>query len=109
TTVVLAAEHDVIMHEIRRIAPDIPTSLAAGEVAAFVNALQAGERPLLPEGAVALQIPPRYGKIELITRESVAAAHTAGAEIHAWTINDEDDMRTLLALGCDGIISDLPA
>jgi len=109
TKVVLAAEHDVIMHEIRRVASDIPTSLAAGEVAAFVNALQAGERPPLPEGAVALQIPPRYGTIELITRETVAAAHAAGAEIHAWTINDEAEMRALLALGCDGIISDFPA
>ncbi len=108
-TVVLAAEYDTIMTAIRGAAPDIPTSLAAGEVAAFIDALQRGVAPTLPEGAVALQIPPRFGAIELVTRETVAAAHALGAEMHVWTINDADEMRRLLALGCDGIISDLPA
>ncbi len=109
TTVVLAAEHDTIMTAIRRAAPDIPTSLAAGEVAAFIDALQQGVVPALPEGAVALQIPPRFGAIELVTRETVAAAHALGAEVHVWTINDTAEMRRLLALGCDGIMSDVPA
>jgi glycerophosphoryl diester phosphodiesterase len=109
TTVVLAAEHDAIMTAIRLAAPEIPTSLAAGEVAAFIGALQQGVAPALPAGAVALQIPPRFAAIELVTSESVAAAHALGAEMHVWTINDADEMRRLLALGCDGIISDLPA
>ncbi len=109
TTVVLAAEYDVIMHAIRRSAPEMPTSLAAGEVAAFVGALTAGETPALPTGAVALQIPPRFGEIELVTATTVAAAHALGAEVHVWTINDAAEMRRLLRLGCDGIISDVPA
>ena len=109
TTVVLAAEQDVIMTAIRRAAPDIATSLAAGEVATFMGALQQGVAPTLPAGAVALQIPPRFWGVELVTRETVAAAHALGAEVHVWTINDTAEMRRLLALGCDGIISDLPA
>jgi glycerophosphoryl diester phosphodiesterase len=109
THVVLAAEHDVIMAAIRRVAPEIPTSLAAGEVAAFIGALQQGVQHVLPAGAVALQIPPRFGNIELVTRETVAAAHALGAEVHVWTINEADEMRRLLALGCDGIMSDFPA
>jgi glycerophosphoryl diester phosphodiesterase len=109
TTVVLAAEHDAIMAAIRRAAPEIATSLAAGEVAAFIGALQQGVAPTLPAGAVALQIPPRFGAIELVTRDTVAAAHALGAEVHVWTINDADEMRRLLALDCDGLISDLPA
>jgi len=28
--------------------------------------------------------------------------------IHYWTINDEDDMRRLIEIGCDGIITDYP-
>lgn len=109
TTVVLAAEHDAIMSAIRLAAPEIPTSLAAGEVAAFIGALQQGVAPTLPASAVALQIPPRFQAIELVTAETVAAAHALGAEMHVWTINDVEEMRRLLALGCDGIISDLPA
>lgn len=106
--IVLAAEHDTIMQAIRAAAPDLPTSLATGEVAAFVGALQSGERPVLPEGAVALQIPPTYGDVTLVTAESVAAAHDLGAEVHVWTINEVAEARRLLALGCDGIITDVP-
>jgi glycerophosphoryl diester phosphodiesterase len=106
--VVLAAEHDVIMQTIRAAAPDLPTSLAATEVAAFIGALRDGERPSLPAGAVALQIPPTYGGVTLVSGESVAAAHALGAEVHVWTINDPGEARRLLALGCDGIITDVP-
>ncbi len=106
--IVLAAEHDVIMQAIRTVAPEIPTSCATGEVAAFIGALQSGATPQLPEGAVALQIPPSFGDVTLVTSASVAAAHALGAEIHVWTINDADETRRLLALGCDAIMTDVP-
>jgi glycerophosphoryl diester phosphodiesterase len=106
--IVLAAEHDVIMQAIRVAAPDLPTSCATGEVAAFIGALQNGAAPTLPDGAVALQIPPTFGDVTLVDEGSVAAAHALGAEVHVWTINDPDEARRLLALGCDGIISDVP-
>jgi glycerophosphoryl diester phosphodiesterase len=106
--IVLAAEHDDIMQAIRAAAPDIPTSCATGEVAAFVGALQDGRTPALPAGAVALQIPPTFGDVVLVDAASVAAAHALGAEVHVWTINDPAEARRLLALGCDGIITDVP-
>jgi glycerophosphoryl diester phosphodiesterase len=108
-TVLLAAEDDAIMRAIRAAAPDLPTSLSAGEVAAFVFALRDGTPPPLPDGAVALQIPPSFQDIPLVTTESVAAAHALGAEVHVWTINDSAEAVRLLALGCDGIMSDFPA
>jgi glycerophosphoryl diester phosphodiesterase len=106
--VVLAAEHDAIMQQIRNVAPDIPTSLAAGEVAAFMAAIAVGEHPVLPEGAVALQIPPYFGGATLVSTASVAAAHALGVEVHVWTINDPEEVRRLVALSCDGIMSDFP-
>ena len=106
--IILAAEHDPIMQLIRAAAPEIPTSLAAGEVAAFIGAWQAGEAPSLPDGAVALQIPPSFGDVILVSAASVAAVHALGAEIHVWTINDPDEASRLLDLGCDGIMTDLP-
>jgi glycerophosphoryl diester phosphodiesterase len=96
------------MRDIRATAPDVPTSLSAGEVAAFIFALRDGMPPPLPDGAVALQIPPAFNDIPLVTAESVAAAHGLGAEIHVWTINDVAEATRLLALGCDGIITDHP-
>jgi glycerophosphoryl diester phosphodiesterase len=106
--VMLAAELDPIMQQIRTAAPEIPTSLAAGEVAAFIAALQSGAPPGLPDGAVALQIPPRFGNVTLVDATTLAAAHALGAEVHVWTINDPQEMGRLLDLGCDGIMSDFP-
>jgi glycerophosphoryl diester phosphodiesterase len=106
--VLLAAEHDSIMTEIRRQAGEIPSSFAAGEVAAFISRLtESGFDAYHPAGC-ALQIPPRFGPIELVTADSVAAAHRCGLEVHVWTIKQRDEMEQLLALGVDGIISDLP-
>ena len=106
--IVLAAEHDSIMQAIRAAAPDIPTSLATLEIAAFIGALQQGTEPAIPDGSVALQIPPRFGDTTLVDAASVAAAHRLGAEVHVWTINDPVEARRLLALGCDGIMTDVP-
>lgn len=106
--IVLAAEHDNIMQAIRAAAPEIPTSLATLEVAAFIGALQQGFEPSLPAGAVALQIPPRFGDTTLVDAASVAAAHRLGAEMHVWTINDPAEARRLLDLGCDAIMTDVP-
>lgn len=106
--IVLAAEHDAIMQAIRAVAPEIPTSLATGEVAAFIGAVHAGETPPLPDGSVALQIPPSFGDVTLVTAATVAAAHALGAEIHVWTINDPNEAGRLLDLGCDGIMTDVP-
>lgn len=106
--VLLAAEHDSVMTEIRRHAGGIATSCTASEVAAFVSCLTTtGFDGYEPPGC-ALQIPPRFGPIELVSADSVAAAHRCGLEVHVWTINQRDEMEHLLALGVDGIMSDLP-
>jgi glycerophosphoryl diester phosphodiesterase len=104
----LAAEHDEIMQEIRHLAGEIVTSFSTGDVVDFIGRLQAGTLDGYQPRGRALQIPPRFNDIELVTRESVAAAHRCGLEMHVWTINDPDEMKRLLALGVDGIISDLP-
>lgn len=106
--VLLAAEKDPILAEVRRVGDGIPTGFAAGEVVDFVNRVSTGDFAGYAPLGTALQIPPRFGDIELVTRESVAAARAHGLEIHVWTINQRDEMDALLALGIDGIMSDLP-
>lgn len=43
-----------------------------------------------------------------VDRRLIDAIHRSGAHIHVWTVNDADEMRRLLDLGVDGIITDRP-
>ena len=108
--VLLAAEDDAIMRQIRSAAGgEIATGFSALEVADFIYRLPSDQwEDYRPEGR-ALQIPAAYDGIELVSAKSVAAAHRLGLEMHVWTINDRAEMDRLLALGVDGIMSDLPA
>lgn len=106
--VLLAAEEASIMERIRAAAPEVPTSFSALEVADFIGRLGNRDwRGYRPPG-IALQIPPAYEGIELVTAESVAAAHALGLEVHVWTIDDPAEMEALLALGMDGLMTDVP-
>jgi glycerophosphoryl diester phosphodiesterase len=105
----LAAEHASIMTRIRAAAPDVLTSCSAAEAAEFVFRLRDGQLAGWTTPAVALQVPPSYGGLDIVTPESVAAAHALGLEVHVWTINDAVEMAALLDLGADAIMTDMPA
>ena len=60
-----------------------------------------------------LQIPtsfniPVINKLNLSTRLLIFNAHRHNMAVHYWTINDENEMKRLINLGCDGIITDYP-
>lgn len=48
---------------------------------------------------------PYYGEI---TRENVKEAQALGLKVVVWTVNEPADMRRMIELGVDGIISDYP-
>lgn len=43
-----------------------------------------------------------------IDQTMVRSIHGSGKRIHVWTVNGEDDLRTMLALNVDGIFTDDP-
>ncbi|MEH0155192.1 glycerophosphodiester phosphodiesterase family protein [Limibacter armeniacum] len=43
-----------------------------------------------------------------ITKEFLAEAHQAGLEVWRWTVDEEEQMKELIGLGIDGLISNFP-
>ena len=43
-----------------------------------------------------------------VTPELVDRAHGAGIEVHTWTVDDPHRMAALVAMGVDGIITNVP-
>jgi glycerophosphoryl diester phosphodiesterase len=52
------------------------------------------------------QVPVRQGRLRLVDRRFVEAAHRRGIGVHVWTIDDADEMGRLLDMGVDGIMTD---
>ncbi len=105
--VLIASEHQQPLSEIRALAPELPTNFCTPEVLAFFGALALPGSGYQPP-AEAIEIPPSHGPMLLVTPTSVAAAHERELEMHVWTVNEEPQMRELLELGVDGIITDFP-
>ncbi|HLP23845.1 MAG TPA: glycerophosphodiester phosphodiesterase family protein [Microbacteriaceae bacterium] len=57
-------------------------------------------------GADAIQVPERGYGIHIVTEAMIRTAHELGVELHVWTVNAPGDIRRLLALGVDGIVTD---
>lgn len=55
----------------------------------------------------AYQVTEQYTGLS-VDRRLVDAAHRSGAQLHVWTVNEAEDMRRLLELGVDGIMTDRP-
>jgi glycerophosphoryl diester phosphodiesterase len=101
--VMIGSFHDRRIRAFRRAAPGVGTSAGPAEVARSL-----ARRPQQGIGADAYQVPERGARIRLVTPRFIRRAHAAGKHVHVWTINEADDMRRLLDLGVDGVVTDRP-
>ena len=53
-------------------------------------------------------MPPRIGRLTVLTERTLANAHRQGLHLHVWTIDEPPEMERLLDLGVDGIMTDRP-
>ncbi|RFA21204.1 glycerophosphodiester phosphodiesterase family protein [Subtercola boreus] len=92
-----------------RLLPGVATSASART---FALALVAGRLRLAPvvrwvlRNVDAVQVPETALGLRVTTPRLLAMIHSAGVEMHVWTINDPVRMAELLALGVDGIVTD---
>ncbi|MEU7866773.1 glycerophosphodiester phosphodiesterase family protein [Dactylosporangium sp. NPDC049140] len=105
--VLLASFSSARLRRMRRLAgPGVATSMGMREVAGLFAAYQVGRRYTPAESVVAVQIPPRYGRIALATAKFVGYCHRMGLQVHLWTIDEAAEIAHFLDLGVDGIMTD---
>lgn len=93
--------------------------LVGPRVATASGPVAIAARRLLPSGRVgtlatrvlgiqgnALQVPHRRNGITVVTETFVRRAHAAGVPVHVWVVDHPAEMRELLDLGVDGLMTD---
>jgi glycerophosphoryl diester phosphodiesterase len=106
--VTIGAFRQGVLDEFRKECPEVKTSAGPGEVAEFLRASRDSGGPTGEFKFMALQVPESVMGVRLLTRSFVESAHARALQVHAWTVNDADDMRRLLDIGVDGIMTDYP-
>ena len=114
--VIVASFNDLATERFHVESPEVHTSAGTLATAEFIRAVQSGEAlPAWtcdgPGGGprhVALQVPPAYGEVTIVSAGFVEAAHGCGIAVHVWTIDDGAEVERLVGLGVDGVMSDRP-
>jgi len=107
----LTAADDALMADLRAHLEAFAVPIAQGacvkDVLEFLGSAVEATAP--KPGPMALQVPADFGGRPLVTRGFVEHAHAHGLLVHVWTIDDAGEMRRLLDLGVDGIVTNHPA
>lgn len=74
----------------------------------FVISTKSGLGILHWPKSMAAQLPMESSGFNLAKKRIVKSAHRHNMAVHYWTINDKDDMKLLIELGADGLITDRP-
>jgi glycerophosphoryl diester phosphodiesterase len=86
----------------------ISTGASRTETGVFFLLSRLRSERLLRPAYDALQVPLSHWGVPLVTRRFIEAAHASNVRVDAWTINEEGEMRRLLDLGVDVIMTDRP-
>lgn len=106
--VLVASFHQDALDEFRVACPEVSTSATMNEVIDFFarHFLFLGAT-YSPE-AQAVQVPEYRSGLHVLTSRFVQDAYARNMHVHAWTINEAEDMQRMIDLGVDGIITDYP-
>jgi glycerophosphoryl diester phosphodiesterase len=106
----LTAADDALMADLRAHLEACSVTIAQGacakDVLDFIGSAVEATAP--KPGPMALQVPADFGGRPLVTRGFVEHAHAHGLFVHVWTIDEVGEMRRLLELGADGIVTNYP-
>ena len=106
--VLVVSFHKESTKEFRDVCPEVVTGTTQNEVITLFALSRLFLEGAYSPAAGAMQVPEYRSGLHVLAPRLVDAAHRRGLEVHAWTINEEEDMRRLIDLGVDGIITDYP-
>ncbi len=112
--VVLASFHDEMYYEYVRLqeAGEVPETFmyspSTGGATKFVVLHLLGLDVFFQDGMCVFQLPTEELGINLATEYLVDTAHKHNLAVHYWTINDVEEMKMLIDIGADGIMTDYP-
>ena len=108
-TLVVSTPH-AIVKRFRKVSGGlISTGASRWEIGVFYISSRLRLERLMRPAYDALQVPVRHRGILVVTPHFVRAAHDRGVRVDVWTINQADEMRRLLDLGVDVIMTDRPS
>ena len=106
--VVAAADHRIMTAFRQLNAGRIATSASAREATQFLAAVRTRTDRLLRPRFAALQVPVAVGRVRVVDRAMLEACRRHGVQLHVWTIDEVSEIRRLVELGVDGIMTDRP-
>lgn len=106
--VLVASFHDEDLAKFRETCPEVATSGSQGQIKTFVYLHLAFLGRLYSPDFSDVQVPIESSGITILTSRFVKVAHARGLWVDAWTIDDPAEMRMLIEIGVDGIITDRP-
>ena len=109
--IVVGTFHDEIEEELKTNYPDLMRGAPTGTAAKFVVTQYLKVNLFDNSDFACLQIPTSYDlgvEVPLNKKTLIERAHRRNIAVQYWTINDEDEMRELIELGCDCIMTDNP-
>ena len=109
--IVVGTFHDEIEEELKTNYADLLRGAPTGTAAKFIITQFLGVNIFDNSNFACLQIPMSYDlgiELHLDVQNIIDRAHRRNIAVQYWTINDPDEMRQLIELGCDAIMTDNP-
>lgn len=103
TDVIVVSFHDEAIDRFHQLAPRVPIAPGLAKIAAY---FQSGA--LLGDGYVALQVPPEFQGITVMSPEFVERAHRDGYAVHTWIDSSDENAAfydSMLGMCADAIMT----
>jgi glycerophosphoryl diester phosphodiesterase len=106
--VIVGSFRQTAIDEFRQQCPEVATSATPSEATTFFAMYKVGLAKSYTPPMQALQIPKNLGFLNVVSKDFIESAHKLNLQVHVWTINEPTEMKRLIEMNVDGIMTDYP-